>query len=296
MNLLTIVLLTRNRPVYAVGAIESILNQSEKNFKFVVSDNSTNKELQEIMNSRFPEVEYNSWFPGVSLMEHFKKVISQIDTQYYVMFHDDDLMEPDYVSRVLEEFKKMPSAAAIGTNAWLIDENGENIDNQMTYVGPEQIRVITSEKILLRQYLSNDFGGVVAFCSYAYNSELIKGILPDTSKWHYFDTYFLMEIAGRGPLLWINEPLINARRHKNTVSSDSGVRDYKPILNVGRDLLGPIIKQRHLDEYRFLRLLFALKARGKLPIPALKYFFIIFLKLVFLSYSFRKRILRKILA
>ena len=134
MSLLTIVLMTHNRPVLAVNAIESILNQSEKDFKLVVSDNSSNKELQEIMEARFPQVEHKSWFPGMPLAEHFKKVISLVDTAYFVMFHDDDLMEPDYVKRILEEFKKEPHAAAIATNAWKIDKDGEKIQDSKFFV------------------------------------------------------------------------------------------------------------------------------------------------------------------
>lgn len=291
---ITIVLLSRNRPKYAVSAIESILDQTDKNFKFVVSDNSSNKELQSIIETRFPDIEYKSWFPGIPFLDHFKKVISLINTPYFVMFHDDDLMDPLYVSRVLEEFKKMPSASAIGTNAWLIDENGVGDQNLKTYEGPEQTKIITSEKVLLRQYLSSDFGGVAPFCSYAYNTDLIKGVLPDPSKNNFFDTYFLMEIVGRGPLVWINEPLMKARRHNTTVSTFCGVRDYKPIINLSRKLRGPIIKDKHINEYRFLRLFFALKVRKKIPVPALKYLIFVFLKLILCSHSFRKRILKKI--
>ena len=114
MSLLTVVLLSHNRPMFATAAIESILDQSEKKFKFWVSDNSSNKELQEIVKDRFPEIEYKSWFPGVSVGEHFKKVLSSISTPYFVMFHDDDLMEPDFARKILEAFKEEPLAAAIG--------------------------------------------------------------------------------------------------------------------------------------------------------------------------------------
>ena len=294
MSLITIVLLCHNRPAFAEEAIKSILNQSEKNFRFVVSDNSSNRELQKIMQARFPKVEYKSWFPGIPFVEHFKKVISLVDTPYFVMFHDDDSMEPNYVSRILEEFKKMPAVVAIGTNAWLIDENGDRA-NGTIYVGPEKIKVITCVETLLRQYLSSDFGGVVPFCSYAFNSELIKGVLPNCSMKDYFDTYFLMEVIGRGSLAWINEPLVRSRRHKNNRGHTSGARSYKPLVNIGRDMLGQIIKQKHLDEYRFFRLFFALKKRKRFPVPALKYFIRVFPKLTLCSHSFRKRTLRKIL-
>jgi glycosyltransferase involved in cell wall biosynthesis len=296
MSLITIVLLCHNRPIYAMNAIKSILSQSEKDFRFVVSDNSTNRELRDIMKAHFSKVEYKSWFPGVPFLEHFKRVILLVDTPYFVMFHDDDSMEPNYVSRVLEEFKRMPSAAAVGTNACLIDGSGDKIQNQTIYTGPEKIKIIKCKKTLLRQYLSCDFGGVMPFCSYAYNSEMIKGVLPNVSMKDYFDTYFIMEVVDRGPLVWITEPLVGSRRHKDNRGHTSGVGAYKPLLNIAQDMLGPIIKQIHLDEYRFLRLFFALKERNKLPLPALKYLVSALPRLMVSSHSFRKRILKKIYA
>jgi len=46
MKELTFVLLCHNRPQFAVKSIESIINQSENDFDFIVPDNSTNNELQ----------------------------------------------------------------------------------------------------------------------------------------------------------------------------------------------------------------------------------------------------------
>ena len=117
-NNLTIVLACHNRPKKAVKAIHSILRQTDSNFNFLVSDNSTNNELQEILITDFPSVETIFWNPGYSsFFDHFNKIVSLIKTKYITIFHDDDALEPDYVKRILEEFRALPNAAAIGTNA-----------------------------------------------------------------------------------------------------------------------------------------------------------------------------------
>jgi glycosyltransferase involved in cell wall biosynthesis len=287
--------MTHNRPVLAVNAIESILNQSEKDFKLVVSDNSSNKELQEIMEARFPQVEHKSWFPGMPLAEHFKKVISLVDTAYFVMFHDDDLMEPDYVKRILEEFKKEPHAAAIATNAWKIDKDGEKIQDSKFFVSKNKIETIVTESDLLCRYLAGNFGGVSPFSSYAYNTDLIKGLFPDYVRWkNYCDTLFLVDVGGRGPIIWINDPLVRVRVYENNVSAESGVRDYKLFIKQVQKRFGSIIKRRYIEEYHFLRLFFALKKNGKRPLPAIKYLIFLFPKLMISSHSFRKRILKKV--
>lgn len=294
---ITVVLLSRNRPEYTVQTIQSILNQSENRFRFVVSDNSSNKKLFEIMTGRFPTIEYVSWYPGLHIIDHFKKVISLVDTRYFVMFHDDDLMEPNFIKRILEGFRDLPSAAAIATNGWEIDENGKKIDNRQFFKSQDKTTVITSGPKLLRQYLSFDFGGVCPFGSYAYNYELIKGLFPDFSRTrNYWDTLFLMEVIQRGPIVWIHEALVRVRIHQNRVSTGCGVLDYKPWIKLSQKYLGSDIKKRHIDEYRFLRLFFSLKNKKgrKMPTPVLKYFISALPKLIIFSHSFRKRIFRKI--
>lgn len=287
--------MSHNRSVLAVNAIESILNQSEKDFRFVVSDNSSNKELEEVMKSRFPEVEYKSWFPGMPLSEHFKEVIALVDTPYFVMFHDDDSMEPDYIKRILEAFKKEPHAAAIAANAWKMDKEGNKIADETFFVSSNQTETIVSESDLLCRYLAGDFGGTSAFPSYAYNTELIKGLFPDYVKWkNYCDTLFLVEVVGRGPIIWISDPLVRVRVHDSNVSTDSGVRDYKLFVKQVQKRFSSTIKQRYIDEYRFLRLFFALKKNRKRPLPAIKFLALVFPKLMICSHSFRKRIWKKI--
>jgi glycosyltransferase involved in cell wall biosynthesis len=287
--------MSHNRSALAVNAIESILNQSEKDFRFVVSDNSSNKDLEEVMQSRFPEVEYKSWFPGMPLSEHFKEVIALVDTPYFVMFHDDDSMEPNYIKRILEAFKKEPHAAAIAANAWKMDKEGNKIADETFFVSSNQTETIVSESDLLCRYLAGDFGGTSAFPSYAYNTELIKGLFPDYVKWkNYCDTLFLVEVVGRGPIIWISDPLVRVRVHDSNVSTDSGVRDYKLFVKQVQKRFSSTIKQRYIDEYRFLRLFFALKKNRKRPLPAIKFLTLVFPKLMICSHSFRKRILKKI--
>ena len=72
MNELTVALMCHNRPKTAVEAIKSILDQTLNNFDFIVSDNSTNNELQNILSKDFSKVESIVWDPHhKTLFEHF---------------------------------------------------------------------------------------------------------------------------------------------------------------------------------------------------------------------------------
>jgi len=288
---LTVVLMSRNRPDFARQAIRSILGQHCREFRFVVSDNSTNGELRDIVRAEFPTVEYVSRWPGITVSDHFRAVIEMITSAYFVMFHDDDMMEPDYVTEVLQQFHKNPTAAAVATNASRINGQGGLLEpaDAFTARGPELIFLGPRE--LLLRYMSGDSGGAAPFSSYAYNTNAIRGIFMDFSRArNYCDTVFLAKIVQRGPIIWINKRLIKSRIHEGNDSNFCGSRDYKAFVAlVEKDYAG-VVEQRYIDEYRCLRLFIALESRRRLPWPALKFFAWHFLRLLGSSRSFRRRV------
>lgn len=300
MNLLTVILLCHNRPDYACESIKSILNQSTSAFDFVISDNSSNRELHDLVKINFPLLKYNSLFPGISAIEHFRKVISTVATPYFVMFHDDDIMEPEYVRTILKQFSLTPYAAAVATNGIMINSDGEQIKMGVTgnlniFVNSKKTIFFHEKTNFVLQYLAGDFGGAANFSSYAYNTELIKGIYPDLSKCRFFfDTIFLSQIIERGPIFWINESLVKVRSHDSTISSSCGVRDYKSFISFISKQFGNRIKSIYIDEYHFANLYVALEKRGRgLPYPAFKFFISTLPHLLASSWTFRRRVLNK---
>ena len=302
MNLLTVVLLCHNRPDFAIESIRSIINQSTSEFDIVISDNSSDKKLNDIVSSDFPSLEYKSLFPGIPAIEHFQKVISSVVTPYFVMFHDDDVMEPEYVRSILKQFSATPHAAAVGTNGIMINSVGKRImlgaaGNPHVFTSSNGNKIFCEKNKFLLQYLAGDFGGAANFSSYAYNTKIIKGIYPDITKCrYYFDTIFLSQILERGPIIWVNEPLVRLRNHDSAISSSSGVLDYKSFISLIPKEFGNEIGQIYIDEYHFANLYVALEKRGRgIPYPALKFFICIFPKLVISSWTFRRRVLNKLI-
>lgn len=302
MNLLTVVLLCHNRPGFAVEAIKSILNQSTTAFDIVISDNSSNKQLQEIINIDFPTLEYRSWFPGIPAIEHFRKAIFSVATPYFVLFHDDDVMEIDYVRTILRQFSATPHAAAVGTNGIMINSDGIRIKmgvtgNTNVFAASDEDIIFCDKNKFVLQYLAGDFGGAANFSSYAYNTEVIKGIYPDLSKCrYYFDTIFLSQLLERGPIVWINKSLVRMRNHDTTISSSCGVLDYKSFISFITKEFGNEIKQIYIDEYHFANLYVALEKRGRgIPYSALWYLIRVFPKLAISSWTFRRRVLNKLI-
>jgi len=297
VKLLTVFLLCHDRPYRAVAAIESILQQTNNDFSFVISDNSSNNVLFDIVTDKFPSIEYISQSGAnfTSFFSHFSSLLLMSKTQYVVMFHDDDIMEPNFVEMVLNKIKLEPDAAAIATNGNYIDADGDDIGNGTAFSKKgDDIRYRDRSEIL-QQYLAWDFGGIAPFCSYVYNLKYTGGLFLDYSRGRkYCDTVFLMDIINRGNIIWINKPLVKVRIHDNHISSSCGILDYKAFLYVVKTECRDTVNKIYCDEYRFRNLYYVLKRKNKWPFPALKYFFYNILKVMFYSRTFRRVFFQKI--
>lgn len=290
---LTIVLLCHNRPQLAKQAIESIVLQTRKDFIFIISDNSTNLDLHNITKEICPLVEYKSWYPGISAEAHFKEARKLVKTKYFVLFHDDDILNKEYVNNIINQFNINPCIAAIGTNGNFIDYSGNKINSKKIFRCDKKTEVIDNGVALINKYLIEGAGGAAPFSSYAYNSDLISDVFMDWSKGRaYFDTIFLSEIANKSKILWIDKPLVMVRDHDIRISTACGVRDYKAFINIIKNKYGKEIKKYNIEEYHLVHLFFEVVKRNKNSKPIYKYFLIKIPQLMIFSNSFRLRVIK----
>ena len=144
---------------------------------------------------------------------------------------------------ILNQFSLTPYVAAVATNAIRINSFGVPLKIHLLVNNmflPSSKTIVFRERYkFVQQYLAGDLGGCANFSSYAYNADLIKGILPELSRCrYYFDTIFLSRILDRGPIVWINEPLVKLRCHQATISASCGIRDYKSFISTTSKSLG----------------------------------------------------------
>lgn len=301
MKIITIVLLCRNRLNYFKETIKTIIEQNNDSFKILISDNSTNLQINNLVKEEYSTIDYISWFPGIPLEEHISRVIDIVNTPYFVMFHDDDLLDKEYLNNILEQFKINPNAVAIATNGILIDNNGKKIlkneiGSEYCFKKKEKLIEFQEKNKFALQYLSGDAGGVAPFSSYAYNKKLILGQYSEIKLGrNYFDTLFLIKLIEKGKIIWINKILVEIRTSHENVSSLSKM-DYKYFIAQLKYKNYHGINKIYIDEYRILRIfnLFE-KKQKKLPLPVIKYFIKIIPQLIIKSKTFRARLFRKII-
>jgi len=246
---LTIFLMCHNRPAYAKCAINSILHQTNHSFRLIVSDNSTNDELYRLVSTEFADLEIRRRIPSIPSTDHFNKCLSEVDTELFCLFHDDDLMEPGYVNAMLETIKRHPSAVAYSCNAELVDEN--NVPKHGYFETNGSDVIIDTPRALAGRYFSRFPNGVAPFPAYIFRSNIAANIPIDTqSGGKYSDVSWLLEISKCGHFIWNSERLIRYRVHSTNDGGLESIRDrlrFLRYLKTNICFVGPAI----ISDYRF---------------------------------------------
>lgn len=249
MTKLTIFIQCYNRAAFARQAIESVLRQSNNEFRLVISDNSDNDEMSCLMLSEFPTLEYRRRVPSLPAISHFNKSISETDTEFLCLFHDDDLMEPGYVDAMLKMIELNPNAVAYACNAAIIDK--ENVPNDESFESRDAYIIIGNPRALAGRYFSRFPNGFAPFPAYIYRSSVVKNIpLNPQSGGKYSDLTWLLELSKIGPIVWSSDKLIRYRIHASNDGGFESARDRLKLLGYLK-INAPFVGMNIISDYRF---------------------------------------------
>lgn len=124
-------IMTYNRPELVREAIESVLRQSYRDYRVVVSDNCSQAEASEsvanfvgtLNDDRFSfyrqPVNVGEYGQGRYLFEQAG------DSEFFLILHDDDVLGPDYLSKGLERLQTNPDCAFFVANPTILDSKGD---------------------------------------------------------------------------------------------------------------------------------------------------------------------------
>ncbi len=197
---------------YLKQQLDSILNQSYKNFKLIISDdNSENEELIDMLKSYEKsdnriELYLNTENKGY--IKNFEFLLTKT-TANYIMFSDhDDFWYPDKLEESLKKIKEN-NVDLVYVNAKQIDGNGKVLEND--YFKYKNVPLINKHSKLA---ISRCIG---IGCSYIFTKDVKKKMLPysQTVIAHDWLASFIAD-EGKG-LLYIDKPLFDYRLHETNV-------------------------------------------------------------------------------
>ncbi|MBU3914985.1 glycosyltransferase family 2 protein [bacterium] len=223
-------ILTHNRPEYLGYTLQSVLNQNFEDYSVIVSDNSTTSETELMMQEEHdPRLLYIRRNPTVPPIDHFNLVLTEAKSKYFMIFHDDDIMEPDCLKILSTTLDGNSEAVAVGGNASIFWNNNRFTSGKFIKKSRHN-RTISSSDELAKAYLL--FDDLAPFPSYMYRTQLVDGIkinLEEGGK--HADVSFLMKVLERGSLIWENQCVMRYRKHTSQDSQAASLKDMTALFH-----------------------------------------------------------------
>lgn len=223
MDVLTVFILCHNRPDFARQAIRSAIDQTSLDFRLILSDNSSNDHVEQMVRSEFPGMHYIRRSPTLPPLEHFNCCIDEVRTDYFCLFHDDDVMEMNFVEEMVRCLASYPLAIAAGCNARI--ETFGLLESRTSFRSSRDHELITSPGTLARRYFSPAQLGIAPFPGYVYNRRLIGDLRLPVRGGKYADVAWLLDLVRQAPVVWVKKPLMTYRIHESSDGKVESMRD-----------------------------------------------------------------------
>lgn len=227
---LAIYILSYNRPEYIIGAIDSIISQNYASYEIIVSENSPNDSVLKLLQNK-PEYQNLTIIkrtPSLPSLEHFNTILMEAKKYEYVMlFHDDDILMPNAISKMMHTLEATIELAAVGCNAYVIKDT---VHTKKVFAPQITQNIsITSQSQLIKRYLFRHLSHV-PFPSYIYRTSKLKNCFLDPKDGgKHSDTSYLIKLVKAGSITWLAEPLMKYRMH---ASNDSAVVSIKDVYSI----------------------------------------------------------------
>ena len=208
-----ILLPTYNGEKYLKEQIDSILNQTYKNIRLIISDDcskdSTPKILEEYK-GKDERIELYLQKENIGVVKGIEFLLKKVKSNYYMLADQDDVWLPIKVEKSIETLKK--------ENADLVFGDLEVVDQDLKTMYPSfGDFMLLNRKInkYINSYKVNYLYNCVTGCTVLSKKEFIEKILPipTESKYLIHDHWIGLVVALNGKLAYMPEKYIKYRPH-----------------------------------------------------------------------------------
>lgn len=203
----SVIMAVYNGETYLSEAILSVLNQTEKNFEYIIIDDGSTDDSQKIIKSFHDEriVYFKKIHSG--LVDSLNLGLQKARTEFIARFDADDICMPERLEKQLSFFEQHPENVLVGSYAVKIDEFGEEI-------GTLEYPPLAWPEIKKYSLLHNPF----IHPTVMFRRELIR-IVGDYRNFKHAEDYELWtRIIYKYPCANIDEPLLKYRVHTGQIT------------------------------------------------------------------------------
>lgn len=203
-----IFILTYNRSNLLSSTLRSIVDQIVKGVRVCVLDNGSTDETSDVIRPFLSEgVEYfrNDINDHLGAWSQIKNFASR---SWIMVFHDDDLLHPDYIATVLNVINMYPGIALVGSGMaafrWPVQNNWDISTGTSHYYCKKYSD--------LAYLLFNGFP--MPFCSAVYRTDVFRKLQINSDVYgKVFDRPFMMDASRYGGAVILRGKYVRARIH-----------------------------------------------------------------------------------
>jgi glycosyltransferase involved in cell wall biosynthesis len=219
--LVTIGIPTYNRAAsYLPEALESALAQTYPNFEIVVSDNASPDNTETLVRGYAdPRIRYFRQSHGLIPNDNFNFCLQQARGTYFLMLHDDDLIDRDFVEVCMQAARGQTHYGIIRTATRIINANG---------VVLEQGSNPTARRSFAEFFLDWFAGKTSIYvCATLFNTAALRQIGGFRSRHNLFqDVTAVARIIGKSERLDVDAVKASARWHGAKFTHAARVRQW----------------------------------------------------------------------
>jgi glycosyltransferase involved in cell wall biosynthesis len=197
-----------NGASFLEDAIRSVLTQTFDDLELIIVDNASTDRSPEISREyahRDPRIRYFRNDRNLGAVPNFNRTVAHARCRYFKWLAHDDRLAPSYLATTVAVLERRPEAVLCNTVVEYIDASGEPIAIYNTCLSSAD-RAEPAQRfaaMILRSHSCVDFFGLIR-----------RAAMPGPIRsFHGVDRAFLAQMALRGPLIQLPEPLVQMREH-----------------------------------------------------------------------------------
>lgn len=212
-ELVEILMPTYNGEKYIKEQIDSILNQTYRNIKIIISDDCSTDNTTEVLKEyqkKDSRIEVFFQNNNLGVVKNIEFLLSKVSSDIFMLSDQDDYWLPKKVEKSVDTLKAK-NADILFTDLEVVNENLETLYSSFNeyMLLTRKIKKFINTKEL--NYLYNVFTGCTICCRKTLISKILP--LPEKSKFVIHDYWIGLIASFNGKVVYIPEKLIKYRQH-----------------------------------------------------------------------------------
>ncbi len=219
----SIITTSYNYSDYIKETIESVLNQTYKNWEMIVVDDGSSDNSIEIIESYCKKDERIKLFThenhiNKGLKETLKLAISKAQNDWLIILESDDKILPNYIEKKLEIIKQHPEVNFIFNDVNLFGCENRIREYDQYFKSTKQILLNNPYPNKLFPYFKK-INLIPTFSSVAIKKDLFNNVDFDSPIKAILDYYLWIQIAKNANIYYLDEKLTDWRMHQSYITN-----------------------------------------------------------------------------